>query len=134
MAIDLPFDVASVAPSLKWVQGVGAGVAQLESAGLAEAGIRLTNASGANATAIAEFVMARILGEYKQVRRLDEVQARGEWAAVFGEQLAGKTIGLIGFGSINQQVAERARAFGLKVLALRRSGAPSGAGRRGRRA
>src|SRR5437588_2851658 len=50
LAIDLPFDVASVAPNLRWVQAVGAGTGQLQSAGLAEAGIRLTANAGANAT------------------------------------------------------------------------------------
>ena len=125
IAIDLPFDVATVAPRLRWVQAVGAGVAQLQSAGLDEAGIVLTNAGGVTSTAIAEFVMTRILGEYKQVRALDEAQDRHEWRSIFGEQLAGRTLGLLGFGPINQEVAVRARAFGLHVVALRRSGEPS---------
>ena len=123
IAIDLPFDVASVAPNLRWVQSVGAGVAQLQSAGLADAGIRLTNGSGLTSAAIAEFVWARILGEYKRTRDLDAVQEEGRWQAVFGEQLAGKTIALVGFGAINQAVATLARAFGLRVLCLRRSAA-----------
>lgn len=124
ISLDLPFNVAAFAPNLKWVQAVGAGVAQLQSAGLHEAGIRLTNASGVTSTAIAEFVWARILGEYKRARDLDSVQNGHEWKSVFGEQLAGKTIALIGFGAINQAVATLARAFGLRVLCLRRSGAP----------
>jgi len=122
IAIDLPFDVATVAPNLRWVQAVGAGVAQLESAGLADAGIRLTNGGGVTSTAIAEFVMARILGEYKRTRDLDGAQADAKWRSIFGEQISGKTIGLIGFGPINQAVASLARAFGLRVLCLRRSG------------
>ena len=123
IAIDLPFDVAKLAPNLRWVQGVGAGIAQLQSAGVHEAGIQLTNGSGLTSVAIAEFVWARILGEYKRTRDLDAVQADANWTAVFGEQLAGKTIALIGFGPINQAVAALARAFGLRVLCLRRSAA-----------
>ena len=46
LSLDLPFDVATVAPNLRWVQGLGAGVSQLLSAGLGEAGIRLTSAAG----------------------------------------------------------------------------------------
>ncbi len=125
LTLDLPFDVATLAPQLQWVQALGAGVAQLESAGLAEAGIRLTSAAGVNATAIAEFVIGRILGEYKKVRALDEAQQQREWRPLFGEELAGKRLGLIGFGEINQRVAVRARALELHVTALRRSGAPS---------
>jgi len=124
IAIDLPFDVASIAPNLRWVQSVGAGVAQLESAGLGDAGIKLTNAAGVTSTAIAEFVMARILGEYKRARHLDEAQNDARWQSIFGEQISGKTIALIGFGPINQAVAELARAFGLRVLCFRRSAAP----------
>ena len=123
VALDLPFEVAAVAPRLRWVHALGAGVAQLESAGLREAGIRLTNTSGANATSIAEFVLARILGEFKQVRRLDTTQQRKQWLPVYGEAIAQKTVGLIGFGPINQAVARRARAFDLEVIVLRRSAA-----------
>ena len=125
VTLDLPFDVATIAPRLRWVQALGVGVAHLESAGLREAGIRLTNASGANATAIAEFVLTRVLSEFKQVRRLDANQQRRQWLPVHGEELAHRTIGLIGFGPINQAVARRARAFDLKVIVLRRSAAAS---------
>ena len=125
VALDLPFEVAAVAPRLRWVHALGAGVAQLESAGLREAGIRLTNTSGANATSIAEFVLARILGEFKQVRGLDATQQRKQWLPVYGESIAHKTVGLIGFGPINQAVARRARSFDLEVIALRRSAAPT---------
>ena len=125
ITLDLPFDVAAVVPRLRWVQALAAGVAHLTSAGLREAGIRLTNASGANATSIAEFVFARILGEFKQTRRLDTTQQRRRWHPVFGDNVAGTTIGLVGFGPINQAVARRARAFDLEVIVMRRSAAPS---------
>ena len=125
LTLDLPFDVADVAPRLRWVQALGAGVAHLESAGLREAGIRLTNASGANAASIAEFALARVLGEFKQVRRLDANQQRRQWLPVYSEEIAHKTLGLIGFGPINQAVARRARAFDLRVVVLRRSAAGS---------
>ncbi|MDE0655223.1 MAG: hypothetical protein OXH58_01500, partial [Acidimicrobiaceae bacterium] len=121
LTLDLPFDVAAAAPRLRWVQALAAGVAHLTSAGLREAGIRLTNASGANATSIAEFVFARILGEFKRTRRLDTIQQQRRWHPVFGQNLAGSTIGLVGFGPINQAVARRARAFELDVIVVRRS-------------
>ncbi len=125
IALDLPFDTHLLAPNLRWIQGLGAGIAQLESAGLAAGGIRLTNASGVTATAMAEFVMARILAEFKRFRQLDAAQDDHRWDSIFGEELEGKTLGLIGLGAINERVAARARAFGLRVIAARRSGAPS---------
>jgi phosphoglycerate dehydrogenase-like enzyme len=124
LAIDLPFDVSAVAPGLRWVQAVGAGTGQLQSAGLAEAGIRLTTAAGANAVAIAEFALARVLGHWKRFRELDDAQDRHHWEPLYGQELAGNTLGLIGLGAINAAVASRARAFAVRVQATRRSATP----------
>jgi phosphoglycerate dehydrogenase-like enzyme len=124
LAIDLPFDVATHAPSLRWVQAVGAGTGQLQSAGLGEAGIRLTSAAGANAVGIAEFALARVLGHWKRFRDLDDAQARHAWEPLFGRQLAGCTLGLLGLGAINGAVAARARALDVRVVATRRSATP----------
>jgi phosphoglycerate dehydrogenase-like enzyme len=119
LAIDLPFDVAALAPRLRWVQAVGAGTGQLQSAGLAEGGIVLTSNGGSNSLGIAEFVMGRLLQVTKRFRELDEAQAGHRWDALFGGQLAGRTLGLIGYGAINQAVAVRAAAFGMEILATR---------------
>jgi phosphoglycerate dehydrogenase-like enzyme len=124
LAIDLPFDVASLAPRLRWVQAVGVGTGQLQSAGLSIAGIRLTSAAGTSGVAIAEFVLARLLEEAKRLREIDAAQERHQWEPLFGSQLAGRTLGLIGLGAINAAVAERAKAFGMRVLATRRSAEP----------
>lgn len=119
LAIDLPFDVADLAPHLRWVQAVGAGTGQLQSAGLAPAGITLTSNGGSNSIGIAEFVVGRLLQVTKRFRELDEAQADHRWEALFGAQLAGRTLGLIGYGAINQAVAGRAAAFGMEIVATR---------------
>lgn len=124
IAIDLPFDVAEVAPNLRWVQALGAGTAQLQSAGLTEAGIVLTSAAGMNAVGIAEFVIGRLISEWKQFPLLDEQHRRHEWLPAFGEELSGATLGLLGIGAIASAVAKRAAAFDLRILATRRSWAP----------
>jgi len=124
LAIDLPYDVASVAPKLRWVQAVGVGTGQLQSAGLGDAGIRLTTAAGTSAAGIAEFVIARLLQDVKHLRALDERQAERHWEPLYGGQLGGRTLGLIGLGAINQAVATYAKAFGLRILATRRSATP----------
>ncbi len=124
VAIDLPFAVASHAPNLRWVQSVGAGTGQLQSAGLADAGIRLTSAAGVNAVGIAEFVLARVLQHWKHLREIDAARERHVWAPAYGRQLAGATLGLIGLGAINSAVASRAKAFGMHVLATQRSATP----------
>lgn len=124
VAIDLPFDVGSIAPNLSWVQGVGAGYAQLQSAGLKDAGIRLSSAAGANAVAIAEFVVGRVLQERKRFREIEAAQQRHEWDSLYGTELAGTTIGLIGYGAIASAVAKRLSAFDVTLLATRRSAKP----------
>ena len=124
LAIDLPFDVAQLAPNLCWVQGIGAGSAQLQSAGLAASGIRLSNAAGVNAVGIAEFVIGRLLEERKRFVELAKHQQQHDWTPLYGTQLAGATVGLIGFGAINSAVAARLQAFDVTVLATRRSAKP----------
>ncbi len=120
LALDLPFDVATFAPSLRWVQAVGAGVGQLRSAGLAGAGIRLSTASGTSAPEIAEFVMARILEHLVELPVAAARQADCSWRPAYGRAVAGTTVGLVGFGPINRQVARLATAFGMQVRATRR--------------
>lgn len=121
LALDLPFDTPSLAPNLAWVQSVGAGIGQLVSAGLGRAPIRLTNSAGAAAPEIAEFVIARILEHRKRLPEIRAAQDQREWRPIFGRSLAGSTIGLVGLGAINSEVARLARALGLRVVACRRS-------------
>jgi phosphoglycerate dehydrogenase-like enzyme len=123
LALDLPFDMATVAPNLKWVHGLGAGTGQLQTCGLFEAGITLTSSAGASADAIAEFVMARLLQHVKFLRALDDQQRDHRWRPKFGRSLIGLNIALVGFGAINQKVAVLAGAFGMRVNACYRSAA-----------
>jgi phosphoglycerate dehydrogenase-like enzyme len=117
--LDLPSDLVTLAPHLRWVQAVGAGTEQLHPA-VREAGVVLTNNGGANSLGIAEFAFGRVLEAWKYFPALAELQRQHRWEARFGRQLAGSTLGLIGFGAINQAVAARAAAFGMRVLVLRR--------------
>ncbi len=75
---------------------------------------------------IAEYIMLCALMFATRVRQADAAMRRGVWAdsgrhdGQFHEEVFGKTLGLIGFGHIGGAVAQRARAFGMKVLAVRR--------------
>ena len=121
LAIDLPVGVTSLAPNLEWVQAVGAGTSHLQNAGLADAGIRLTSNGGSNSIGIAEFAFGRLLEAAKRFGGLADAQAERRWDPLYGSQVAGQTLGLIGYGPINRAVAVRAAAFGMRVLVLRRS-------------
>jgi phosphoglycerate dehydrogenase-like enzyme len=91
---------------------------------LAEAGIRLSSAAGVNAVAIAEFVVGRVLQERKRFRELEERQQRHDWDPLYGSELAGTTVGLIGYGAICASIAKRLSAFDVTLLASRRSAKP----------
>ena len=121
IALDLPFDVGQVAPNLTWVQAVGAGTGQLQSAGLAESGIRLSTAAGTNAVAIAEFVIGRILEHAKRFTELNDAQREHQWLSAYGAEISQWTVGLVGLGNINAAVASRLAAFGVTVLGARRN-------------
>jgi phosphoglycerate dehydrogenase-like enzyme len=121
IAIDLPGNTVDLAPRLEWVQAVGAGTAHLQSLGLTDARIRLTSNGGSNSIGIAEFAFGRVIEAAKGFRSLATAQNRHDWEPLYGRQLAGQTIGLIGYGPINRAVATRADAFGMRVLATRRT-------------
>ena len=124
LAFDLPAGVITVAPHLRWVQAIGAGVDHYRGAGL-DTRVVLTNAAGVAAVPIAEFVIGRLLAVWKRFDVLADQQQRHLWKPAYGRQLAGCTIGLIGLGAIGTAVAERARALGMHVLAVRRTTKPS---------
>jgi phosphoglycerate dehydrogenase-like enzyme len=124
LAFDLPQKVLSVAPRLRWVQAIGAGVDHLRDAGL-DARVLLTNAAGVAAVPIAEFVIGRLLAVWKRFDTLAEQQQRRVWKPAYGRVLSGGTIGLVGLGAIGTAVAVRARALGMRVLAVRRTSTPS---------
>jgi phosphoglycerate dehydrogenase-like enzyme len=101
------------------VQGIGAGIDMYYGARL-PADVVLTNAAGISAVPMAEFVMARILSVWKRFPELAALQERHEWKPAYGALFAGSTLGIVGFGAIGAAIAERARAFGARVVASRR--------------
>lgn len=121
LAIDIPPNITEIAPGLAWVQAVGAGTAHLQAAGLAEAGVVLTSNGGSNSIGIAEFVVGRLIEFNKRFAAIAALQAAHDWTPLYGAQISGQTLGLIGYGAINQAVAHRAAAFGMKVLVARRT-------------
>jgi len=124
ITLDLPFDMDRLAPKLRWVQCLGAGVGQLQSAGLEKRDVILTSGAGVSSGPIAEFVLARILAAWKRFPALDALQAARQWKPTYGRKLEGCTVGIVGLGAIGRAVAERAKAFRMNVLATRRRYTP----------
>jgi phosphoglycerate dehydrogenase-like enzyme len=124
LGLDLPFELLTLAPELRWVQCMGAGVGPLISCGLPNERVRLTTGSGNNSVSISEFVIARLLGIWKRFRDLDAKQQARDWTGTYGREASRRTLGLVGLGAINANVAKRAKAFDMQVLATRRSYTP----------
>jgi phosphoglycerate dehydrogenase-like enzyme len=125
MAFDLPVDVLSLAPDLRWIQAIGAGIDHYRGAVLDDR-VVVTNASGVAAGPMAEFIVGRLLAVWKGFDLLSELQAKHEWRPAFGRVFAGATVGLVGLGAIGTAVADRTHAFGVHNIGIRRNAAAGG--------
>ena len=123
IALDVPPDIATVAPNLRWIQAIGAGIDHLLDTDLPPE-ITVTNAAGVAAAPIAEFAIGRLIQVWKHFDVIDEQQRAKSWKPVFGSLAEGRTIGIIGLGAIGSEVAVRARAFGMHTIGTRRSYRP----------
>ena len=116
--------VLSEAPQVRWVHTPSAGVDHLLVAPeLAQSDIILTNSVGAHAAPIAEFVMMYILNHIKRAHELYGLHPADAWHFEDGRQLdelAGKVLLILGLGTIGQEIAIRAAAFGMRVMGSRR--------------
>jgi phosphoglycerate dehydrogenase-like enzyme len=116
-----------LAERLRWMHTSAAGVGHVLFPGLVESDIVLTNGRGLHAASIAEhtlgvvLALARRLHVARDLQRAHRWAQEGLWTATPSFlDLAGATLGLVGFGAIGRAVAARARAFGLQVIAVRR--------------
>jgi D-2-hydroxyacid dehydrogenase (NADP+) len=114
------------ARKLEWVHTSAVAVETLCLPELFGRGVRVSNTRGVQAVPIAEHVMAMVLALAKQLPFALEQQARARWAqhefvgARLPWLLEGRTLGLIGVGTIGAAIAARASAFGMRVAAIRR--------------
>jgi len=100
---------------------LGVGLDNLDVAGCEARGMRVIPATGANAQSVAEYVVATALLLLRGAYLSTAAVAAGSWprtALSGGRELGGKTLGLLGFGSIGQLTAKLARALGMQVVAF----------------
>ena len=120
-------EMGAAAGRLRLVQVPGAGLDRIDRAAL-PAGASLANAYG-HETGIAEYVLGAMLALTRDFARLDTALRRGAWESQWAvgvtppspwPELAGRTVAILGYGRIGQALARRARAFDMRVLAIRR--------------
>ena len=124
--------VMRACPSLRFVGLFATGYNNIDSEFAAANGITVSNAPGYSTDAVAQFTFSLILEHYSRVGEYSASVSQGNWvkAKQFSyflsplRELAGQTIGLIGFGSIGRRVAEIAHAFAMDVLVFTRTPKP----------
>ena len=119
-------ELAAVAPRLKFIQSIGAGTDQFDRGVLAGRGIRLASAAGVNARAVSEHAMSLILALARRLPEARDNQAKHFWRGMIGDlgqredELADKTLVIVGLGRIGGRLAQLAKAFDMRVIGVRR--------------
>ncbi len=106
---------------LRWIQSISSGCDNYPRKELAAAGIRLTSGRGANAPAVAEHAFALLLAITRRVGKSVRYSERGLWRQGMGYELAGTTLGVLGLGSVGEEIAWRAKAWGMEVIGTKRN-------------
>lgn len=107
-------------PALDWVHCWAAGVESEVGPQLRSSGIAVTSSAGNGAIPLAEHAMMLTLMLDREAHRWMDAQRERRWERFTHSELHGKTMGIYGFGNVGRELAVRARAFGMRVIALRR--------------
>jgi D-3-phosphoglycerate dehydrogenase len=109
----------AAAPTLRVIARAGTGVDNVDVPAASGRGIVVMNAPGANSISVAELAMGLILALARHIPAADAAMKQGKWEKkkFLGEEVRDKTLGLAGLGRIGQEVARRAQAFGMRIVA-----------------
>jgi D-3-phosphoglycerate dehydrogenase / 2-oxoglutarate reductase len=112
-------ELLAAAPRLRVVGRAGTGVDNIDVVAASGRGILVVNAPGANSISVAEHACALMLALARMVPAADQAMKGGRWEKkrFLGNELRGKTLGIAGLGRIGQEVAQRARSFGMRIVA-----------------
>ncbi|MGB6105145.1 MAG: 2-hydroxyacid dehydrogenase [Pusillimonas sp.] len=113
-------EMIAASPRLKFIQKWGIGIDKIDLDAAARAGVPVGIAAGSNAGPVAELAVLLMLAVYRRLPLVDSRLRQGVWMKSemrgVSHQVAGKTIGLLGFGNIAKMVAHRLRGFDVKIL------------------
>ncbi|MBT3359576.1 MAG: D-2-hydroxyacid dehydrogenase [Rhodospirillales bacterium] len=107
-----------LAPNVKWAQTTSSGVGQqVKNLGFQDSDLLVTTAKGVHAGPLSEFFLLAVLIHFKRLAHLKNEQAAHHWERYCGEDLAGKTLAIVGVGAVGRRVAETARFLGMRTIA-----------------
>jgi phosphoglycerate dehydrogenase-like enzyme len=107
-------------PQIRWIHSKWAGLDSLLFPEFVESPVPLTNGSGVFSQSLGEFALAMILYFAKDFPRMLRNKAAHRWEDFDLDEIAGQTVGIVGYGDIGRAVARRAHAMDMKLLALKR--------------
>ena len=118
-ATRLPGDVLRAATKLRVIGRAGVGTDNIDIPTATSLGIAIINAPGGNTVAVAELFFGTLIGLLRHLPRAFSSMREGKWdrADLLGTELRGRSLGIVGLGRIGSEIAMRARAFGMNVIA-----------------
>src|SRR2546421_488092 len=117
-AVQVTREVLAKAPKLRVIGRAGVGVDNVDLDAATAAGVLVMNTPGGNAISVAEHTLALMLAMARRIPQADASTRAGKWEKkkFLGSELRGKTLGIIGLGSIGREVVKRARAFEMHIV------------------
>ena len=118
-AVQVTTDVLAKAPKLRVIGRAGVGVDNVDLDAATAAGVLVMNTPGGNAVSVAEHTLALMLSMARSIPQASASTKSGKWEKkkFLGTELRGKTLGIVGLGSIGREVVKRARAFEMRIMA-----------------
>jgi D-3-phosphoglycerate dehydrogenase len=118
-AVQVTPEVLAKAPKLRVIGRAGVGVDNVDLDAATAAGVLVMNTPGGNAVSVAEHTLALMLSMARYIPQATVSTKSGKWEKkkLLGSELRGKTLGIVGLGSIGREVVKRARAFEMRILA-----------------
>ncbi|MGI9319038.1 MAG: D-2-hydroxyacid dehydrogenase [bacterium] len=115
-------NLTQVAPNLKWIHIIGAGVEHLTPIDWLPEGVALTNNKGVHAEKGGEFGLMSVLMLHNRIPSIFTNQLSANYDSIYSTPIAGKTVVVIGVGSIGKSVAAHCRRVGMNVIGVTRHG------------
>lgn len=117
-AVKVNSDVLAQAPKLRVIGRAGVGVDNVDLPAATASGVLVMNTPGGNAVSVAEHTLALMLSMARSVPQASSSTRSGKWEKkkFLGSELRGKTLGIVGLGSIGREVVKRAKPFEMRIL------------------
>jgi len=115
-------DLARRAPRLRWIHASGAGINHFLPLDWLPPGVVFTNNRGVHGERAHEYAIMAILMLNNRIPEMVTNQRQGKWQQYFNSGIAGKTLLIVGVGSVGSGIAAKAKAFGMHVVGIRRTG------------